>query len=94
VYAGESLPWRVWQDSDILIKVTDSAGQPIAGAIAEVISVHNKGQTAVSDQYGAFLHIVVDGPITVQVKKAGYVDWVGSWLLGNDEIPAARLARQ
>jgi hypothetical protein len=95
VYPGESLPWRFWPNAYSYLDVSDGNGQSIAGARAEVISVHNQGITAVSNPQGTVeFHSLVDGPMTVRVSKAGYADWIGSWFMGVDFIPRATLTPQ
>ena len=50
------------------VKVVDADAHDVEGARVAVISVHNAGQQAVSNQRGtATLHTLVCGPMTIRV---------------------------
>lgn len=52
--------------------VRDSAGEPIAGATAQITDGTFRGRVAFSNQGGYFKFVQVSGPMTISVWKDGY----------------------
>jgi hypothetical protein len=90
-YVGEP-PWQYWPNSETYLNVVDDKALAVEGATVVVISVHNAGQQAVTNQRGTgTLHSLICGPMTVRASKDGYSDWIGSWFMCRDAVPMATL---
>jgi len=82
VFPGEPIPWQFWPDAVTPVRIVDSIGHPIEDATIDVVSVHNAGMQAQSDQFGnATLHAVVCGPMTARANKAGDSTSTESWFM-------------
>jgi hypothetical protein len=85
IFANEP-PWRVCKSSgcEYHIDVRDAHGGRVGSVLVEIIAGHMQGRSAVSTDFGSAIFVgdIVHGPITVRATKPGYLDWIGSGIIG------------